>query len=247
MPHDIEQIKNRLKRDWIHLIKEKGLELKTVHFGNFLPLDKWQTIKNPLEPNNLEYYIFEEYNGLILDKNINIVSVPILPVLGFRDQEAPRLEWDSVTVEKNIGGHTINLWYYKTGWLASTKDRVLFRGRQIDSGVYAGDLKEKAKGPLEILGTALAKAGISTDSLCKAYTYMFRLRGKEAVHLGTRDNRTLKELDVELNLNRPDVYIVSTMAATIGLMGIPGLVGERGLILKDRNYNRIKIEREDVE
>ena len=104
----------------------------------------------------------------------------------------------------------------------------------------------------ELFDKAKENAGLDFEKLDKGFTYMFELVSpynkvvvpyKEIAiyHIGTRNNETLEELDIDIGVKKPKQYNLNTLEDCIkSASGLP--YSEEGYVVVDGKWDRVKIK-----
>lgn len=64
------------------------------------------------------------------------------------------------------------------------------------------------------------------------------------IHIGTRNNRTFQEVETDIGIPHPQKYALSSLEDCIAMAKTFDFTKE-GFVVKDKNYNRIKVKSED--
>jgi len=195
--------------------------------------------------------IVRECRGIIFDKNYNAVCVPFSKFANYGESYADEIDWDSARVEEKIDGSLIKIWNYRGKWIISTNGTIFATKANIGSR-YDERTNVRFSNFEELFKTAVDISRLDINSLNPQYTYMFELCSPysrivvphdeiKIYHIGTRDNITLKELEVDIGVEKPKTYACNNIADLIK-MASKLKYCEEGYIVKDKNYSRIKVK-----
>ncbi|MCL2815041.1 MAG: hypothetical protein FWD23_10625 [Oscillospiraceae bacterium] len=241
----MEYIKNN--RNWREILSKAPYNITIKDDGDFILL-KYSQIDSDFNDE-----IVRECRGLIIDKNLNPVCVPFYKFGNYGEPYADNIDWTTAKVEEKIDGSLIKVWNCNGKWIVSTNGTIFANKANIGSDsdnemtidtTYAnfGDLFEAAAG----------KAGLDMTSLNGQYTYMFELvspynrvvvpyESIDLYHIGTRDNISLKELEIDIGIKKPKTYQCNNLSLLIE-MASKLRYCEEGYVVKDADYRRIKVK-----
>lgn len=195
--------------------------------------------------------IVRECRGLIIDNNIKPVCVPFFKFGNYGEGYTPEIDWESVSVQEKVDGSLIKVWNYNDSWRVSTNGTI--NAYHCDIGqVDALKINCPFKTFGELFDRALSNSGLELNTLNKNYTYMFELvspYNKVVIpyneiaiyHIGTRDNTTLEELDIDIGVKKPKRYPLKSLQDCISATEKMGY-DEEGYVVVDKNWNRVKIK-----
>lgn len=190
--------------------------------------------------------IVNECRGLILEKNTwNIVSFPFTKFYNYGEPYAAQIDWSTAKVEAKMDGSIISVYYYNGVWCAATSGNI----DAVDAETNNVDIIPNFR---RLFDLAAINCGLDYDRMDPHYTYMFELvspyniitcpyERTELYHIGTRDNRTGKECEVDIGIKKPEVYNITSLQEAIDVAATFDFKKE-GFVVKDANYNRIKIK-----
>jgi len=188
--------------------------------------------------------------GIILEKETDKIvcyafdKIPEYNEQTYKNFEDTGLDWESCRVEEAIDGSLIKLFYYNDKWNVATNkciDANLSKVHWLTSKTF-----------YEMFMEAKEYMKFNFDSLNKKYCYSLILMHPEnrnvtvyqnpmLVHLGTRDMETLKEIKTNINLPIPGTHKFNSFDDI--LIHVTKLQWNcRGLMLVDKDYNRLEIE-----
>jgi len=195
--------------------------------------------------------IVRECRGLIIDKEYNTVCVPFFKFGNYGEPYADKIDWSTAKVEEKLDGSLIKIWNYNGRWVISTNGTIFAKNASIDSVCdekYGGKFSNFE----ELFKAAADKVGLVLEKLNPQYTYMFELCSPynrivvphseiKIYHIGTRDNITLQELEIDIGICKPKLYECNDINALIK-MAAELKYCEEGYVVKDGNYRRVKVK-----
>ena len=189
--------------------------------------------------------VVRECRGTILDENDNFnpVCVPFFKFANYGEPYADDIDWSSARVQEKIDGSLIKVWNYKGNWRISTNKTINAQTAMTNSNEDTF---------LNIFNKAWDKTGKHFNQLNPDYTYMFELVSPQTrvvvpytetkiYHIGTRDIKSLKELDIDIGIEKPKEYPISTIEECIEASQKLDRYHE-GFIVVDKYWKRIKIK-----
>lgn len=232
-------------KDWKDKLSKSPYNLIIKEEDNFTLLKY-----NQLE-SDFNQEIVRECRGIILDSKNQIVCWPFYKFFNYGEVYADKLDWSSVSVQDKIDGTLMKLWYYDNQWRLSTNGTV---------NAYTTPLNQnevlQLSCPYKTFGELFENAenykDINFDSLNKNYTYMFELTSpynKVVIkypniiihHIGTRDNITGKELNINIGVLQPHRWPLTTLSDCIAAAEQMGK-DEEGFVVVDKNWKRVKVK-----
>ena len=198
--------------------------------------------------------VVQEARGIIIDlNNLEVVCWPFRKFGNYSESYADTIDWSTARVQDKVDGSIMKLWYYNGNWRIST------------NGMIDADKANTAS----VIHKTFAALFLSADNyndikfneLNKDYTYIFELVSPEnqivikydnihLYHIGTRDNKTGKEYNVDIGIEKPVEYSINS--TTYNLQSCIDLVNKinqgqdsvkyEGFVVVDDNWNRIKIK-----
>ena len=232
--------------NWEQILAEKPYCLKVKKDDEYTLLS-YDQIKS-------DFYneIVRECRGIILEnKTLEPVCIPFYKFGNYGEGYVPNIDWNSARTQEKVDGSLIKVWFHNGKWRVSTNgtiDAYKCEIGQVDllkldcPYKYFGELFDKAK----------ENVGLDFDKLNKDYTYMFELVSpynkvvieyKEITiyHIGTRNNRTLEELDIDIGVHKPKQFALGTLQECLDSASkLP--YNEEGYVVVDKDWNRIKIK-----
>ena len=191
--------------DWEELLSKKPYCIKIKKDDGYTMLSYNQIDSDFYNP------IVRECRGIILDSNtFEPVCVPFYKFGNYGEGYVPEIDWASAKTQEKIDGSLIKVWYDKGKWRVSTNNTI--NAYKCDLGqvdLLKLDCPYNSFG--ELFDEAKAQARLDFNNLDKNYTYMFELvspYNKVVVpydeiaiyHIGTRHNKTFKEVTVIIGI-----------------------------------------------
>src|SRR5574344_1230184 len=192
--------------------------------------------------------IVKEARGLILeDKTWNIVCYPFKKFFNYGESYADELDWETAKVTSKEDGSLIKIYNYNGEWRVGTNSTIDAEDAALNSPYY--------KNFMELFNVAADNCKFDFDKLNSNYTYLMELCSCHNIiivpydepklfHLGTRDNRTCEEIEVNIGVEKPKEWALSSLDDCIAMAATFDFTRE-GFVCRDKNYNRIKIKSED--
>ena len=236
----------RQNSNWEQILAEKPYCLKIKKDDEYTLLS-YDQIKS-------DFYneIVRECRGIILEnKTLEPVCIPFYKFGNYGEGYVPNIDWSSARTQEKVDGSLIKVWFHNGKWRVSTNgtiDAYKCEIGQVDllkldcPYKYFGELFDKAK----------ENVGLDLDKLNKDYTYMFELvspynkvvieyKEISIYHIGTRNNRTLEELDIDIGVHKPKQFALGTLEECLeSASKLP--YNEEGYVVVDKYWNRIKIK-----
>lgn len=226
--------------NWKELLAAAPYSLIIKEKGNLVLL-KYNQIKS-----DFSNPIVNECRGLILEKDTwNIVSFPFTKFYNYGEPFAAQIDWSTAKVEAKMDGSIISVYFYDGYWNIATSGNI-------DAVDAETNNREIVPNFRRLFDMAAINCAFDYDRLDPHYTYMFELVSPyniitcpydrtELYHIGTRDNRTGKECEVDIGIKKPEVYNITSLQDAIDTVATFDFKKE-GFVVKDANYNRVKIK-----
>ena len=193
--------------------------------------------------------IVRECRGLIIGKELNPVCVPFFKFGNYGESYADEIDWGTACVQEKIDGSLIKVWNYYGEWIVSTNGTIFAEKATLSA---KGDIDVVYNNFAELFRAGADKAGLDFDKLNSQCTYMFELTSPynrvvvphseiKIYHIGTRDNITLCELDIDIGIEKPRIYQCSNIDDLIEMASALKYC-EEGYVVCDADYKRIKVK-----
>ena len=192
--------------------------------------------------------IVKEARGLILeDKTWNIVCYPFKKFFNYGESYADEIDWETAKVTSKEDGSLIKIYNYNGEWRVGTNSTIDAEDAVLNSPYY--------RNFRELFDVAADNCGLDFDKLNPNYTYLMELCSRhntivvpydepKLFHLGTRDNRTCEEVEVDIGIEKPKQYMLSSLDDCIAMAATFDFTKE-GFVVVDKNYHRVKVKSED--
>lgn len=220
------------------VLANKNIEVKKD--GNYMLL-KYGIMADFSDP------IVQQCRGIIYKReNHEYICVcrPFDKFFNYQETNAADIDWSTAHVQEKIDGSIVKL-YYDGYWRWSTNGVVNAFKAELNEFFTFGELIKKADNYNDI----------NLNSLDNGCTYMFELVSPynqvviqynkiHLYHIGTRDNITGKEINVDIGIEKPKEYPLSSLDDCVRAVEEMnhGEMEQEGFVVVDKDYNRIKIK-----
>ena len=209
---------------------------------------------------NCDYFnpLVQEARGIIIDYvNLEVVCWPFRKFGNHNEGYADSIDWKSARVLEKVDGSIIKLWYDKLArrWQFSTNGMIRAENATVEdmAGLSFGDVIRRADNVNDI----------PFAQLNKEYTYIFELvspetrvvikyDGTSLYHLGTRNNLTGEEYEIDIGIKKPMAYPLTSLTdcihAAIALNKADNMaedLDKEGFVVVDKDWHRVKIKSPD--
>lgn len=197
--------------------------------------------------------VVKECRGLILnEKTFDPVCVPFFKFFNYGEEFADKIDWTTARVQTKIDGSIIKLWYDKliNDWRISTNGMINADAVETCSPHINENIRKSTFGAL--FRECAKRQNLDFSKLNKKYTYIFELTSifnrqvikynKDMIwHIGTRDNTTLRELNVDIGVQKPQEFAFTTLQDVIDVAN-KFKDEQEGFVVVDGNWNRVKVK-----
>ena len=226
--------------DWEALLK--SMEVSTQHRDN-LAIFSYRA--------EADFSISEvqEARGIILDLDtLDVVCWPFRKFGNYQESYVDEIDWSSARVQEKIDGSIIKLYFWNGEWRWATNNTIFAETCRISSS---------SKSFYDLITSAVNYTAIDYTKLNTQYTYIFELVSPEnrivieypstkLYHLGTRDNVTGEEYDIDIGVEKTKTYPITTfdecLEAITKLNVSLDDIAHEGFVVVDKNYHRIKVK-----
>lgn len=228
--------------NWETLLSSAPYSLNIKKEGNLI-LFKYSQVDS-----DFSLDIVKEARGLILERDTwRVVAYPFKKFFNFGEAYADEIDWESAVVETKEDGSLIKVYFYDGEWRVGTNGTIFAENAELNAGPY--------KNFRQLFDAAAEKCGLDFSRLNRYYTYIFELCSEfnqvvcpqsemRLIHIGTRNNRTFQEVEADIGIPHPQRYALSSLEDCIAMAKTFDFTKE-GFVVKDKNYNRIKVKSED--
>lgn len=196
--------------------------------------------------------LVRECRGVILnEKTMSPVCVPFYKFGNYGENYIPQIDWVSARTQEKIDGSLIKVWFDNGSWHVSTNGNICANNAILDkTDLFDEDCTYNTFG--DLFAAAKKNAKLNFDTLNKDFTYMFELVSPynkvvimydkiDIYHIGTRNNKTLQELNVDIGIKKPKEFALNSLDACIAASKeLPA--SKEGYVVVDKHFNRIKIK-----
>ncbi len=230
-PSNFTSIKQLLENDPYHLIIKEDNQFPTLYM---LTYDRNQS--------NLFNEVVKQCRGIILEKETNkIICYTFNKGIDANDSCPSELDWNSTKVELSIDGTQIRLFYYNNQWQYSTTRCIDARKARWFSNKSFYNLFQDVE--FQIDYTKLDTNCCYSFVLCHPLNrIVVNYEMPYLVHVLTRDLTTLEELDVNIGVEKPQIYTDFLSYDDVIKESKYGERLEEGFMLSDSKKNRVKIK-----
>jgi len=233
-----------MKLEIVNFIKNNSVEALKTDPYNLIVKEKDNLIlfKYHQLYSNMSLKICQEARGLILEKDTwKVVRCAFFKFFNYGESNAAKIDFKTMKVQEKIDGSLISLYYYNK-WNVATSGMIDAK----DAGLQFET--EEFKNYFDLFNSCK----IDYSILNPDYTYTFELVSKynrivvpyadtEIFHTGTRNNKTLQELNDNIGIKKPKVYSFNTLEDIINnAKQLP--YNQEGYVVVDSKWNRIKIK-----
>ena len=235
----VEFIKNNI--DWEEKLSKDPYNIKIKRDNGFIILNYNQISSDFYNP------IVKECRGIILeDGTYNPVCVPFFKFGNYGEGYADKIDWKTARVQEKVDGSLIKLWWYKDKWYVSTNSMIDAKK------AYINNNKSPYKNFYELFEEGFKRYRNILNELDRDCTYMFELispynkivvpyENIDIVHIGTRNNITLEELDIDIGIPKPKEYKFNSLEDCIEMSKkLP--YDNEGYVVVDSKWRRVKIK-----
>lgn len=209
--------------------------------------------------------IVREARGIIIDlKRLKVICWPFTKFCNVQEEAAKidldNFDWNSCSVQEKIDGSIVKLYWLPIS--ATDKDFGTYFGAWrwatmscINS--YNAMVNHYNKSFGDLIRSSVNYRDIQFDKLKKDCTYIFELVSPETqvvvrypltklYHIGTRNNRTGQEYDIDIGIEKPKVYDIHTLEDCFDFVEkinkASSSVNHEGFVVRDKYFHRIKIK-----
>lgn len=198
---------------------------------------------------NFALRIVQEARGIIFDStdNFKVVCFPFMKFFNAGDPLAAKIDWASAEIQEKLDGSLIKVWYARGEWHISTNGMIDAKdapaSKDFNKTFYDLFMEAKEKASPDFLLTFF---------LNKDYTYMFELTSPynrmvvpysetEITHIGTRDNISFKEYEIDIGIKKPKKYKFNSLEDCLeNAKTLP--FDEEGYVVLDKFWSRVKVK-----
>lgn len=232
----------RENENWRELISEKPYCIRVTEKDNLVCFKYSQINSDFNEP------LVRECRGIILEKDTwNVVCYPFNKFFNYGETYADEIDWKSAKVTSKEDGSLIKIYSYNGEWRVGTNSTIDAEDALLNSPYY--------KNFRELFDVAADNCELDFDKLNPNYTYLMELcschntivvpyNEPKLFHIGTRNNITYEEEEVDIGIEKPKQYMLSSLDDCIAMAATFDFTKE-GFVVVDKNYHRVKVKSED--
>lgn len=232
--------------NWEELLTQKPYCLKIKKDEDYTILSYNQIESDFYNP------IVRECRGIILENaTLTPVCVPFYKFGNYGEGYVPDIDWSSSRTQEKVDGSLIKVWYHNGKWRVSTNGTIDAYKCPLGLVDFAQlDCPYETFG--ELFDVAKERAKLDFNSLNIYCTYMFELVSPynkvvvnyediEIYHIGTRNNVTYHEIDIDIGVKKPKVFALNTLEDCVKSASELSHNNE-GYVVVDKYWNRVKIK-----
>lgn len=189
-----------------------------------------------------------EARGLILEEGTwKVVRFAFKKFFNLGESFAAKIDWDSAVGNEKLDGSLISTFFYDGKWNVATNSTI---------NAYNAELQNSAATPYKNFGqlfeTAAEKCNFNWRNLDPNYIYTFELCSPAnkvvlnyseptLYHILTRSATTLEEVEMDIGVQKPKQYNLSSQKEYEELVSSMDDTHE-GIVVRDNAGNRVKIK-----
>lgn len=233
--------------DWGQLLSQDPYNLHIRESDPYV-LFKYDQIRS-----DMSLRICQESRGIILDStDWSVACRPFDKFFNFQESLAADIDWNTARVQEKVDGSLGKIWFDKHNneWHLSTNGSI--NAHEAEVMFPTQTVKNFRDLFMTAAGDWYAK---NMDTLIKGFTYCIEIVGPHnrvvvpysepgVFHIGTRENSTGVEYDVDIGLPKPKLYDFTDVDAVLEYAKTMPY-SEEGFVVVDANWNRVKIKSEE--
>lgn len=239
---EIQKLIRNNPENWETILKSEPYSLYITYIDNRVLFKYRQGISDYNEP------IVKEARGLILNRTtFEVVCMGFTKFFLCDSPFADDIDWSHIQIQEKYDGTLITLYWYDNHWVASTTGTIDAYNAPLEQG-YITNFGQ-------LFNMAAERCQLNYDRLDINHCYMFELvspynqqvvryEDTKIVHIGTRNLTTLKEEDVDIGIQKPEVYKINSVQDAKNFVNSTQYCGE-GFVACDKNFHRVKIKSDE--
>lgn len=227
-------------QNWRELIQAKGIKIKE---DNELAIFNYSL----LDGCDFNDPIVKEARGIVLNtQTFEVVCVGFDKFFNYTEPFASEIDWSTAQVLDKMDGSIMKLYFYDGAWQWATNGTIFAKEATNSFGYNFEKLIKKA----------VNYGDLDFANLNPEFTYIFELTSPlnqivihydetKLWHLGTRSNKTLQEVEVNIGIEKPKAYPITSMAecvVAVEALNTKNDVKFEGYVVHDAQYRRIKVK-----
>lgn len=238
---------------WECICEEKNIKVK---FADNLPyaIFNYQINADFNDP------VVQEARGIIIDiNNLEVVCWPFRKFGNYSEPYADEIDWSTARVQEKVDGSIVKYWYSEIldKWVWSTNSCIFADEALSASGRSFQKIIESTPEYMWIF-TFYDRVNRNKRiySLNRDYTYIFELIGPEnqvvikypkqrLIHIGTRNNKTGEELNLNLGIVKPEEYPLQSLddcKKAVLELNKNEFPDAEGFVVVDAQWHRVKVK-----
>lgn len=228
----------RMHENWKELLSQPPYSLKIHTDGKFVILSYNMIESDFSEP------ICSEARGIIIDTtNYKIVRLAFTKFFNIDEPYAAKIDWATAKATEKIDGSIMSVWHYEGVWHVSTNGTINAENAMISNN---------SKSFRQLFDEAAENCGLVIEELDPKYCYTFEIVSPEQkividypettlYHLSTRNMETLEEESMDIGIQKPKTYALTSEANIRKIVSELDATHE-GVVVCDAFGNRVKIK-----
>ncbi len=232
--------------DWRDICTDLHIKVKDSENFSIFNYDVDANFYNP---------IVQEARGIIINRNNNTVACwPFRKFCNSHEPYADTIDWTTAQVQEKIDGSIVKMWYNKSicRWVWSSNSCINASDAMLSTGISVLELIKRTS-EYELLRKLIWD---SAEPISVDYTYIFELVSpyNQVVvhydkamlyHIGTRNNKTGREYNIDLGIQKPKVYPLHSLEdciSTARTLNTSDYPDKEGFVVVDADWNRVKVK-----
>jgi len=239
---EIQKFLHEYKNDWKKILESSPYNL-IIREMDDLVLFMYNQIES-----DFNIPLVQECRGIILNSNdFSVVCMGFTKFWNHGEVRAAKIDWSTAKALEKIDGSIQKLFWYNNEWCVSTMSMISAKECTLQNNI-----NPEYQTFYDLFIEGAKKCTLNFNNLNKNYTYIFELvspynrvvvpyKEIKIYHIGTRDNITLKELDIDIGVDKPKQYSFTSKEDLLTIVqNMP--FTEEGYVIVDVNWNRVKIK-----
>ncbi len=228
-------------KNWKELIQQKPYSITVKEDDDYILLSY------SMIDSDFSLEIVRECRGIILRKSdLKIVCYSLEKFFNVQEGHASQIDWNSARVQEKYDGSILKLWFDNGYWHVSTNGTINAINAELQNSlggygnyyelfVNAENFPDDIEDRLDVSKTYTFECVSPWNRIVVPYNKT------EIIHLATRDNNTFEELNVDIGIQKPREYPLSSLEeCLLAAETLP--YTEEGWVVCDKYFNRVKIK-----
>lgn len=196
--------------------------------------------------------IVKECRGVILyEEDFEVAALSFYKFFNYGQEFADDIDWGSARVQTKVDGSISRAWHHRTlGWVVSTNSVIDGEKSQTCSPhVTQSTILVSFK---DLFMEGAQKQGLDFSTLNPDYTYTFEIvspQNRQVIdyptteiwHIGTRNNKTLEELNVDIGIQKPQEWAFNSIYDVV-MTAAKFRDEQEGFVVVDKYWHRVKVK-----